>query len=245
MNIEFSNKIIVVTGGSRGIGAEIVKAFARLGATVLFTYKSSDVNRYEVESTNKDSIFGFKVDSSDPEQIKAFFHKIKQDYSKIDILVNNAAIVVKSSLENLSVADWDVSMNINLRASFLFATQALPFLKKSQYASVINISSVRADRPFKDLSAYCITKAGLEALNKGLMLEFAPYKIRVNSIAPGLIETDDLENVKSNEFQHKISSIPFARAGDPTEVANIVLFLSSPFASYVTGSQLYVSGGYI
>jgi NAD(P)-dependent dehydrogenase (short-subunit alcohol dehydrogenase family) len=245
MNIEFSNKIVIITGGSRGIGSQIVKSFAKLGAKVFFTHKSSYVRNNDIANIEKQSIFGFKVNNSDPLQIREFIKTIGEKYNQIDILINNAAIVVKSPLENLSIEDWDVSMNVNLRAAFLYSIEALPFLKKSEFPSITNISSIRADRPYKNLGIYCTTKAGLEALTRALMLEFAQFRIRVNSIAPGLIETDDIESVKSNEFQEKVLDIPFSRAGYPLEVANVVLFLASPFASYVTGSQIYVSGGYI
>lgn len=245
MNIEFCNKIVIVTGGSRGIGAEIVKAFAKLGAKVFFTYKSSNAKSKEIELINTQSIFASSVDSSNCDQIKQFITQVGQKYGRIDIIVNNAAIVVKSPLNNLTIENWDECMNVNLRAVFLYSTQALPYLKKSEFASVINISSVRSDRPRKDFGVYCSSKAGLEALTKVLMLEFAPFKIRVNCVVPGLIETEDIESVTSDEFKQKILDIPFSRAGYPSEIANTVLFLASPFASYITGSQLYVSGGYI
>ncbi len=245
MNIEFSKKIVIITGGSRGIGSEIVKSFAKLGAIVFFTYKSSHANAKEIELFSPRSIFGSKVDSCDLNEIKDFIQTIGQKYGKIDILINNAAIVFKSPLKILKIEDWNISMDVNLRAAFLYSIEALPYLKQSDFASVINISSVRADRPREEFGVYCATKAALEALSKVLMLEFAPFKILVNTIAPGLIETDDTGSVNSEEFCQKILDIPWGRAGFPSEVASAVLYLASPFASYITGSQLYVSGGYI
>lgn len=243
MILDFKDKIVIVTGGSRGIGAQMVRSFCENGAIVHFTYKSSIKEANEIVNFCKTRIFAHKVDSCVPSEIEDFILKIGKEHTKIDVLVNNAGIVIRSLLASLTEKDWTTSINTNLRAPFLYCTKAIRYLRKSDYPSIINISSVTADRASVGLGIYCATKAGLEALNKVLALELASYGIRTNTIAPGFIETEMSKNT-SEEFKAKIlSRTPLGRMGKTEEIANVAMFLASPLASYVTGAQIYVTGG--
>lgn len=243
MKITLDNKIVIVTGGARGIGASIVEAFAQKGALVHFTYKSNHEKALKLASKYPEQVFAHCVNSCNEEEVDNFVKQIGRQYKRIDTLVNNAGIVVRSLVANITPSEWEDSVNTNLRAPFWYCTKALRYLMKSENPSIVNISSVTADRASVGLSIYCATKAGLEALSKVMTLEYAAYKIRVNTVAPGLIETDMGEST-SDEFRSKIlEKTPLKRPGKPEEVANAVLFLASPYASYITGSQVYVTGG--
>lgn len=243
MSVEFKDKIVVVTGGSRGIGAEIVKAFASNGAIVHFTYQSNHDAARLVEESFPNQVKGHQVDGCHQEQVENFLKTVGKMHKKIDVLVNNAGLVIRSLLANLTLEDWDRSIQTNLRAPFLYCTKALRYLMKSDAPAIVNISSVTADRVSHGLGIYCASKAGLESISKVLALEYASYKIRVNTIAPGLIETD-MSVMTPDEVKEKIlKKTPLGRMGKTEEVTNAVLFLASQKASYITGSQVYVTGG--
>jgi len=244
MQIKFIDKIVIVNGGSRGIGSEIVKSFCNLGARVYFTYRNSkNAAQKIIEEYGANTVSAHCIDNNNLDSISSFVTDVGKKHKCIDVLVNNAGIVKRSLIPILSSKDWDESFSVNLMAPMVFAKAAVRYMRKSDNPSIINISSVTADRASRGLAAYCSSKSALESLTRVMAMEFANFSIRVNTIAPGFIETDVAKNT-SDEYKRKIlDRTPLGRLGTTKEVSNTVLFLASSYASYITGSQIYVTGG--
>lgn len=243
MNISFQNKVVIVTGGSRGIGKQLVKDFSSSGAKVFFTYLNSK-NESEILSKEiGEQIEGHRVDGRIPNEVNNFIEKIGTKLGKIDVLINNAGVVPVALLQETSVDTWDNTLNSNLNSVFNFCKSSLKHLYKSGSGVIVNVSSLTADRPGKGAAAYSASKGAIESLSRALAIEYAPFKIRVNSVLPGLIETDVADEV-TNEFkQELIKRTPLKRIGTTEDVSNAVLFLASEKAQFITGTKLYITGG--
>ncbi|MDO8556334.1 MAG: SDR family NAD(P)-dependent oxidoreductase [Nanoarchaeota archaeon] len=224
------NKTVLVTGGSKGIGKAIAQRFIKEGAKVIvFDLEKPD---YKVDC--------FQVDISKEEQIAKAFHQIKQ----LDILVNNAGVYFQSLVEKTTKEQLDKVTDVNFKGTYLMCRSAIPLIKKSK-GNIINISSGLGIVPEPASPAYCATKAAIIMLTKCMAQEYAKEGIRVNVILPGPIDTPLLRNAFSskNELDEYVRINPMKRIGKPEEVANVVLFLASDDASYVTGGLYSVDGG--
>ena len=243
--MKFLNKLVLVNGGSRGIGAAIVRGFHQEGAKVIFTYKQNkDCAEELIESLGGDRIAAFAVDNENPEAIASFMAQISQEHRILDVLVNNAGIVTRGLIAQLTMEQWQQCFAVNLQAPLAFAQGGLRMLMRAKGSAIINISSVTADCVSVGLGAYCASKRALESLTQTMALEFASYKIRVNSIAPGLIQTDVSQETDSKTKDKIINEkTPMRRMGTAEEVAQTALFLASDAASYTTGSKFFVTGG--
>ncbi|PFO04741.1 short-chain dehydrogenase [Bacillus sp. AFS076308] len=246
--MKLSEKTAIVTGGGSGIGRAAALRFAKEGAKVVV----ADIDSIDGEETanyireHEGSSIFVKTDVADPEQIKRLIETTTGTFGGLHIMFNNAGVgnsEVRSV--DLSVEEWDRVVDINLKGVFLGIKYAVPALIKSGGGSIINTSSLLGLKGQKFVSAYNASKAGVVVLTQNAALEYGKYNIRVNAIAPGVIDTKIIDNWKQNERKWPIISRANAlgRIGTPEEVANAVLFLASDAASFITGATLSVDGG--
>ncbi len=248
ITFDFSGKNVLVTGGSRGIGKALVESFARAGANVCFTYRSSDESAREIEaalSGEAGSVKGVKADASSMEDAAKVVGDMVTDWGSLDILVNNAGITRDGLLLRMSEDDWDAVLTTNLKSVFNYCKAAyLPFMKQ-RAGKVINISSVIGVTGNAGQANYAASKAGVIGFSKSLAKELASRGVSVNVVAPGYIATDmtaDLGDVASEAIAEMI---PFKRQGEVSDLAGVVLFLASEGSDYITGQVLNVDGGMV
>lgn len=236
---DFSEKIVVVTGGSRGIGKAIAESFNSAGATVIVTYKNSIDENYFGEK----KILHSKCDVSSSAEVTAFVDSIVKEHGKIDILVNNAGITKDGLLMRMSEEDWDSVIDTNLKGVFNFTKAVSRPMMGKKYGKIINITSVVGIIGNAGQANYVASKAGVIGFTKSIAKELASRNINVNAIAPGFIETEMTGTLNEEVKKTYMSSIPMKRFAKPEEIANAVMFLSSDEASYITGQVLSVDGG--
>lgn len=245
--INLKGKTVLITGGSRGIGEACVKIFAKAGARVSFTYTSTKhiADQLCKKLGSDGSIKAYKVDMQIENEISDAIKLIKKDSGKIDILVNNAGIWEKGEIKNLSLNQWERTLNINLTGTFLFTKYVVPMMIKNKFGRIINISSTAGQRGEAFYSHYAASKGGMIAFTKSLADELGKYKITVNSVAPGWVKTDMTKDVFKSKTEEKeiLKEIPLRKIAVPDDVAGSVLFLASDLASHITGSVINVNGG--
>jgi glucose 1-dehydrogenase len=253
-----NSKNVVVTGSSRGIGEAIALEFAKSGYNVVINSRNDhDLIKSKDEILRKVngsvSIVSFPGDISQEKACTDLMRKAEEEFGMIDVLVNNAGINgPEKKIANVSSSEWDEVLDINLKGSFLCSREAIRRMLKykqedklSHDCSIINISSVHQTTPMPLAVPYAASKGGMEMLTKTLALEVADKGIRINAIAPGAIATmmniDVLQDENKKKQEEK--KIPMHRIGEPSEIAQVAVFLASPRASYITGTTLYVDGG--
>lgn len=245
--IDLKNKVMIVTGGSRGIGASICRSAAAQGAKVLVNYVSNSESASsvveDIEKNGGDAI-AVKADVTDMSSVQEMVTLALESWSKIDILVNNAAIWNESPIDLMSDAVVDETMSINFNGSLNCIRAVVPTMIKQESGSIINISSTAAQRGEAFHSHYAASKGAINSLTKSLASELGPKGIRVNSVCPGWTYTDMTSEVFRGGSDSVIAeTIPLRRIGKPEEIAAAVLFLASDDASYITGISLNVNGG--
>jgi NAD(P)-dependent dehydrogenase (short-subunit alcohol dehydrogenase family) len=242
-----SGKVAIVTGSGGGIGRAIARRFATEGAHVWVT----DINGETAEETVRGikaeggAATAMLVDVSKGQDLTALIRKVDAEHGRADVLVNNAGILVRGEVRQLSDADWTKLREVNLDAILRLSRDALPLLRKSQSPAIINISSIMAHRGLRPLAAYTATKGAITALTKGLAVEYAPFNIRVNSIAPGYVETGITDRLLKLPpvKQALIDKTPMGRLGRPEDLVGAAVFFASDDSLYCTGSELAVDGG--
>jgi 3-oxoacyl-[acyl-carrier protein] reductase len=239
-------KTALITGANRGIGKSIAIKFAEHGANIAF----SDI-QYNEDSTELEKILagygvkakGYASDASSFTDSEQLINRIMEDFTTIDVLVNNAGITRDNLLLRMSEQDWDRVMNVNLKSVFNLTKAIQKVMIKQRFGSIINMSSVVGVEGNSGQSNYAASKAGIIGFTKSIAQELGSRNIRCNAIAPGYIETEMTAKLPQ-EFRDKwIQDIPLKRAGTPDDVANLALFLASDFSSYVTGQAIPVCGG--
>ncbi len=241
-------KVAVVTGASKGIGASIAEHLAAEGAAVVVNYASSKtgadaVVKHITEKGGK--AIAVQADVSKPDDIKRLFAQTKATYDKLDVLVNNAGIYEFSPLESVTPDHFHKQFNLNV-LGLLLTTQEAVKLIGSRGGSIINISSIVGQMPFKQASVYSASKAAVDAITISLSQELGPKKIRVNSLNPGMVETEGLEasGIKESDFRKMTESqTPLGRIGQPQDIATAAVFFASDETSWVTGQTLILAGG--
>jgi NAD(P)-dependent dehydrogenase (short-subunit alcohol dehydrogenase family) len=242
-----SGKVAIVTGSGGGIGQATARRFAAEGAHVWVT----DINGVAAEETVRGikakggAATAMLVDVSKGQDLTALIRNVDAAHGRADILVNNAGILVRGEVRQLSDAEWTKLREVNLDAILRLCRDALPLLRKGHSPSIINISSIMAHRGLRPLAAYTATKGAVTALTKGLAVEYAPFNIRVNSIAPGYVETaitDRLLKLPPVK-QALIDKTPMGRLGQPEDLVGAAVFFASDDSLYCTGSELAVDGG--
>ena len=240
-----SGKIAFVAGGSRGIGAAIVRRLADDGATVAFTYSASEdkaLALVDEVKTQGGIVLAIKADSADPQVLQQAIAHVAEKFRRIDILVNSAGIMVHGLVDDIDLADFDRILAINVRAVFVAVQAAVPHM--GQGGRIITIGSVTADRiGFPGSSVYGMTKGAVAALTRGLARDLGPRGIRVNTVQPGPTETDMSPARAVGDPVRSL--IALGRMGKDTEIASLVAYLAGPESSFVTGAALTVDGGYL
>ena len=240
------NKVAIVTGGSRGIGKAICEKFIAEGATVIFTYLSSDekARALEAELTKNGGVAkGFRSGAANAAQAQQLIDEVAAQYGKIDILVNNAGITKDGLLMRMSEQDWDDVINTNLKSVFNTVKAVQKYMLKQRSGSIINLSSVVGVSGNAGQSNYSASKAGVIGFTKSVALELGSRNIRSNAIAPGFIETEMTAVLDEKTVQGWRDSIPLKRGGQPEDVADLCAFLGSDMSKYITGQCINVCGG--
>jgi len=246
---DLAGKVAIVTGASGGIGYAIAQLFAQHGAAVAINYiaHADDAQRLvgEIEAAGGRAL-ALEGDVSDASAVESLVAMTVEAFGRLDVLVNNAGIEQAQSLLETDEENWDRTLAVNLKGPFL-CLQAAAKRMQTDGGSIVNISSIHEDTPFPDHAPYVAAKGGLRMLMRNASFELAQYGIRVNNVAPGAIATPI--NAKTLADPEKVKRlrgiVPLQRMGQPVEVAEVVLFLASDRASYVTGSTYYVDGGYV
>jgi 3-oxoacyl-[acyl-carrier protein] reductase len=241
-----NGKVAIITGASRGIGKEIAKTFIEEGATVAFTYLSSDEKAKALEnelSANGGTIKGFKSNAADYQSAQDLAGAVIKEFGKIDILVNNAGITRDNLLMRMSEEQWDEVINTNLKSAFNLTKAVLRPMLKARIGSIINMSSVVGVSGNAGQANYAASKAGMIGFTKSVAQELGSRNIRCNAIAPGFIETEMTDALDEKVVQGWRDSIPLKRGGTPKDVANATVFLASDMSAYITGQTLNVCGG--
>ncbi|NNC86922.1 MAG: SDR family oxidoreductase [Akkermansiaceae bacterium] len=237
--------VALVTGGSRGIGRAIVERLAASGADVTFTYLSNAEAAGEVVSANPGrTIHPEQVDVRDPAACEALVEKIVDRAGKIDILVNNAGVIRDGLLAMMPEEDLAAVLETNVGGTFAMTKAVVPHMMSKRRGSIVNLSSVSAEKGGQGQTNYAATKGAINAFTKSLAVELARRKIRVNAVAPGVIETEMSKDVRDLAGDQITSRILLRRYGQPSEIAHAVWFLSSAFSEYITGEVLHVDGGF-
>ena len=239
-------RTIVVTGGARGIGRAICRAFAGPGTRVYFNYLVSCEEADETEGiivAAGGQAGGIRADIASEPDLEAFFRVILEETGRIDVLVNNAGIARDALLPRMKTADWDAVITVNLKGAFLCTKMVTRPMIRQKSGCIINITSIAGVAGNPGQANYAASKAGLIGLTKTTARELASRNITANAIAPGYIETDMTAGLPESTKDEILSRIPMGRAGAPDDVAGLAVFLASDAARYITGQVIHVNGG--
>jgi 3-oxoacyl-[acyl-carrier protein] reductase len=242
------NKVAIITGGSRGIGAATVRLFASAGCNIVFTYRNASKEAKVVESEGKKAgihCFGIKSDISilqDVEKVVAFTLK---KFKKIDILVNNAGIWTYGEMGKFDMKVWEETIKVNIDGSFYMINAVTPIMKRQKSGKIINLASTAGQRGEAYHSHYAASKGAIISLTKSLASELGPFNINVNSVAPGWVDTDmSAESLRNPKLIDEIrEAIPIKRVATAEDIAGPILFLASDLARHINGEILNVNGG--
>lgn len=245
--INLSSKSVLITGGSRGIGAACVKLFAEAGAAVHFTFKSNieAANKLILQIGKKKKIYFYEMDFSNEVNLEQRIIELMNKIKKIDILVNNAGIWEYGEADKMSLREWNRTMQVNLTSMFLITKHVIPLMKKNKFGRIINISSTAGQRGEAFHSHYAASKGAMISYTKSLAVELGEYNITVNSVAPGWVDTDMAKDVfRDKKYKEKVRlDIPVERIATAEDIAGPVLFLASDLARHINGEILNVNGG--
>ena len=246
--MEEERRVVLVTGGSRGIGKETAKVYAENGYDVAINYVS---DKTDVEGIKKEfqdmgvKCLMVKADVSNEEDVNNMVEKVISEFGKIDVLVNNAGITKDTLLMRMSKDDFDKVIDINLKGTFLVTKAVTKYMMKKRYGSIINLASVVGVVGNSGQSNYSASKAGIIGFTKSVAKELASRNIRANAVAPGFIETD-MTNVLKDDVKENIGNqIPLKRMGTAKEVAELIYFLGTEKSSYITGQVINIDGGMV
>lgn len=245
---EFSERIAIVTGGSRGIGRAIALTLGAGGATVIVNYnRSAEAAEAVVAEIVAAGGKGeaIQTDVSDPEQAEALIKHAKDTYGKLDILVNNAGVTRDNLIARMKLDDFDAVLNTNLRSAWVMSKAASRIMMRARYGRIINMTSVSGIAGQAGQTNYSASKAGLIGLTKALAREVATRGVTVNAVAPGFIETDMTKDLPADILEQINTQIPMGRWGNPDDIAAAVAFLANEKAGYITGTVLSVDGGLV
>ncbi len=239
-------RTIVVTGGSKGIGRAICKAFAAPGVTIYFNFNSPQTTGQKTEEEISEAggiAKGMRVDVSSKAEVTNFFNTIIDDTGRIDVLVNNAGIAKDALLLRMKEQDWDDVIRVNLKGTFNCTKAAAKTMLKQRYGRIINIASIAGVAGNPGQANYAASKAGVIGLTKTVARELGSRGITANAIAPGFIQTDMTAGLSEKALSDILSQIPLGRNGTPEDIAGVAFFLASKSADYITGQVIHVNGG--
>ncbi len=235
----FQDKVCLITGGSSGIGKATAKRLAHEGAKVVILNRNEQEGNEaveEIEAEGGEALY-VKTDIASPQEIEAAFKTVIDKWQRIDVLINNAAMMTFKPIVEISVEEWDRLMDVNLRAVFLLSQCCLRYMKKG---AIVNVSSVHAHETTANVVPYATSKGAMEAFTRGLSREYESSQVRINNVAPGAVDTPMLwENPNVKSGKEKIEGA----IGKPEEIAAAICFLASDEASFINGTTLVVDGG--
>jgi len=245
-DLDFAGKVVLVTGSSRGIGAEMIKAFGKHGAQCVANYVADAEGQNKTDAMNvadelKEPLV-IECDVTQPTQVEAMMKQIQDRHGGLDILVNNSGIISDRTIKKMSVDEFESVIRVNLIGTFTVTQKAAAILRNG--GRIINMSSVSGQMGLFGQANYSSSKAGIIALTKVSAREFARQNITVNAIAPGFIDVGMSKGMPEEVTENFIKQIPLGRLGGVNEIVSAALFLASPMASYITGQVLNVNGGF-
>jgi NAD(P)-dependent dehydrogenase (short-subunit alcohol dehydrogenase family) len=250
MEDSFADRVVLVTGATSGIGRAVAMKFAAASARVVALGRDQAALR-EIEAAIKDAggdALALTVDVTSTDQSQRAIDETIEKFGSLHVLVNAAGHISTGSIESTSLAAWDAMMNVNLRAVFQLMQIAAPHLIKTK-GNIVNVSSVTGLRSFPGVLAYCVSKAGVDQLTRCAALELAPQGVRVNAVNPGVVITEIHKRGGMNKtdyesfLEHSKTTHPLGRVGDPKEIAELVFYLASEKASWITGATYQIDGG--
>jgi NAD(P)-dependent dehydrogenase (short-subunit alcohol dehydrogenase family) len=248
VKIHFENKVVLITGATRGIGEQLAHDFEKLGAALILTgtklRQISALNKSLMKNPGR-NIKYYCVDFSNEDSLLEFTGELR-GYPRIDVCVNNAGINRINYIYDTSLTDWNDIINVNLRAPFLICREVSQLMKKNGYGRIINITSIFGSIGKEKRSIYSSSKSGLIGLTRSVAIDLAPYNILVNCVSPGFVLTDLTKQVLTeSEIEHFASAIPLGRLATPEDISKVVVFLASDLNTYISGQNIIVDGGYV
>ena len=242
------NKVAVITGATSGIGRASSLLFARNGFEVVAVGRDRGRLDGLRDELKEQAVRTYQADVTKPAEVDGLVHETVEGSGQVDVLVNAAGIIKNGSIESTTLGDWDAMMDVNLRSVFYMMHAFTPYLEKTR-GNVVNVSSVTGPRAFPNVLAYCVSKAGVDQLTRCSALELAPKGIRVNAVNPGVVVTDihkrgGMADADYEKFlEHSKTTHPLGRVGRPEEIAELIFFLASDKASWITGATYEIDGG--
>lgn len=242
--MEFDGKVAIVTGATSGIGMATAFRFAEQGARVAAVGRKKEI----LSKVQRQNIRTYSVDLTNEQETSTFARSALEDFGGVDILVNAAGIIANGTIENTSLADYDLMMNINVRSVMQLTQLVLPSIIERK-GNIVNVSSVTGLRAFPNVFAYCVSKAAVDQFTRCAALELAPKGVRVNAVNPGVVRTNLHLNSGMNEDNYAAfvdrskTTHPLGRIGQPEEIADLILFLASSKAGWITGTTYSIDGG--
>jgi 3-oxoacyl-[acyl-carrier protein] reductase len=246
--IDLIGKVVLITGGSRGIGAATAHLLAQAGADIAITYqknrKAAERVKRDVESLGPECLV-IRADASKQRDVKRAVKNVADHFGSIDILVNNAGVWTHGAIGKMTEKVWDETLDTNLKGTFLFCNEVVSYMKKQRGGRIINIASTAGQRGEAFHSHYAASKGGMIAFTKSIGAELAPFRVYANCIAPGWVDTDMSANSLRlpARFRDIIKTIPNGRVAGPEDIAGAVLYLASAYASHLVGSTISINGG--
>ena len=244
MNLDFTNKTVIVTGGTRGIGASLANAFCLTGAKVLITgTKNEDDVNLDI-SNHKNNVHYHQLDLLSNESVQQFLYAVNK-LDKVDVLINNAGVNKIKTISEISEEDWDWINAVNLKGPFLLSRNVSEKMKQQESGKIINIASIFSVVSKEKRAAYSSTKWGLIGFTKAVALDLAPFNVLVNAVSPGFVDTALTRRIIGpKNIKKLVETIPQKRLANTDEIANVVLFLCSDLNTYITGQNIIVDGGF-
>ena len=236
---EFKDKVVIVTGGSRGIGKSIAELFNEESAKVIVTYK----NKIDSEYFDGKGIAHKQCDVADLKAVTDFIEEVVKEHGQVDVLINNAGVTKDGLLMRMSEEDWDLVIDTNLKGVFNLTKAVSRHMMSKRHGKIVNLTSVVGIIGNAGQSNYCASKAGVIGFTKATAKEFASRNININAVAPGFIETEMTHDLSDEVKQNYLNAIPMKRMAKSEEVAKLVKFLSSDDAAYITGQVIQIDGG--
>lgn len=242
----FESQNVIVTGGTRGIGAGITESFLKLGATVIATYSGNDIAANSFK--DKNALYGNKLvlkkfNVASTSEVEKFFKDYETEFQSLEVLVNNAGIRRDQIIPSMTEDDWDAVIDTNLKGTYNMTRFAVLAMMKNRYGRIINMSSIGGKLGLPGQANYAASKAGQIALSLSVSKEVAKRNITINNVCPGFIETELLKDLPEEQIKEYKGQVPMKRFGKVEEVAHAVLFFASKESSYITGTTIDVAGG--